>query len=383
MKHRAALFVIPALVVVFAAATRPVSPFGPARTLDLGSGHSPSCLAVGDFDRDGHVDLAVGSEGANDVTIFRGDGRGGLRRSGAFPAGPSPTEIAAADFNRDGALDLAIPNHGVSKVTVLLGDGRGGFRPAPGSPLSVRSTPHPHTVGACDSDGDGALDLVIDSFAENRLTLLRGDGRGGFAAPGIPIEAGRKPYSNLRFADLNGDGRCDLAISNMAERGVTVLFGDGRGRFPGAQAPPISAGPSPFSIALGDVNRDGKPDVVIANYSGQLSDPTDDGLTFLLNDGHGRFRLGARIPTGRASVDAATGDVNGDGYADAVTGNLGSGDITVAFGGPDGLSASRTASVPCGGRVQRVLLADFDGDGKADAVTANTESHTLSILLTR
>ena len=76
----------------------------------------------------------------------------------------------------------------------------------------------------CDANSDGILDLVIDSFGENRLTLLLGDGKGGFAAPGTPIEAGRKPYRNLKFRDLDGDGRCDLVMPNMVERGVTVLF---------------------------------------------------------------------------------------------------------------------------------------------------------------
>ena len=233
-------------------------------------------------------------------------------------------------------------------------------------------------------DGDGFLDLVIDSWGENRFTLLRGDGKGGFATPGTPIEAGRKPYRNLRLADLDGDGRCDIVAPNMVERGVTVLFGDGRGGFRGAANPPAPAGPSPFAVAVADVNRDGKPDLVVANYSGHISDSSGDGLTFLLNEGRGHFRLGPKIPTGGGSGDVAAGDVDGDGYTDAVTVNAATNDLTIAFGGSDGLSPSRTATVPYGGRgAWRVLLADFDGDGRADAVTANAESHSVSVLLTR
>jgi hypothetical protein len=360
------------------------SPFRPASIVSLGENRQPAALAVGDFDGDGNLDLIVGSGGADDVIVFLGDGKGGFRRGGTFPAGPSPTEIAVADFNRDGHLDLAIANHGTPLVTILLGDGKGGFRPGPGSPLAVHSKPHPHTIAACDVDGDGFLDLVIDSWGENRFTLLKGDGKGGFAVPGVTIEAGRKPYRNLRLADLDGDGRCDLVAPNMAEGAVTILFGDGHGHFQGAENPPTPAGPSPFAVAVADVNRDGKPDLVVANYSGQSTDPSGDGLTFLLNDGHGHFRLGPKIQTGRSSGDVAVGDVDGDGYPDAVTVNAGSNDLTIAFGGPDGLSPRRTATVPFGGRgAFRVLLADFDGDGRADAVTANADSHSISILLTR
>ena len=352
--------------------------------MPLGENHEPEALAAADFNGDGKLDLAVGSGKADDLIVFFGDGRGGFRRGGTFPAGPSPTEIAVPDLDHDGHPDLAIANHGTPLVTILLSDARGGFRQGPGSPLSVHSRPHPHTIASCDADGDGLLDLVIDSWGENRFTFLKGDGKGGFAAPGVTFEAGRKPYRNLRLADLDGDGRCDLVAPNMVEKGVTILFGDGHGNFSGAGNPPTPAGPSPFAVAVADVNRDGKPDLVVANYSGQGTDPSGDGLTFLLNDGNGHFRLGPKISTGRSSGHVEAGDVDGDGYPDAVVVNGGSDDLTIAFGGPDGLSASRVATVSYGGKgAWRVLLADFDGDGKADAVTANAESHSVSILLTR
>ena len=359
------------------------SPFREPHAIFLGANRNPNVLAAGDFNRDGKLDLAVGSSGTDDVTIFLGDGRGGLRQAGSYPAGPSPTDIAVADFNSDGNLDLAIANHGVQRVTVLLGDGHGGFRSAPGSPLAVHSVPHPHTVGACDVNGDGHLDLVIDSWGENRLTLLTGDGKGGFATPGAPIEVGRKPYRNLKLADLDGDGKCDIVTPNMVEKGVTILFGDGHGHFRGSDRNPIPAGPSPFAVAVGDINGDGKPDLVVANYSGHIEDPSGDALTFLLGDGRGDFRLGPRIAAGRAPGDVAVGDVDGDGIADAATADAGSGSVTVAFGGPGGLSPSRTVTVPVGAKFWRILLADFDGNGRADLVTANGDAHTVTLLLAR
>jgi hypothetical protein len=370
-----------ALAAAAASATvsAPSTPLTAARLFPLGAGRQPSALAAADFNRDGLLDVAVGADRSGDVTVLLGDGRGGLRAGARVAAGPHPAELVAADFDRDGAPDLAVANHESPDLVVLLGDGRGGLRPAPGSPVRVHSVPHPHTLDACDADGDGDLDLILDSWGENRLTLVRGDGKGGFAGPGEPIEVGRKPYRNLKARDLDGDGRCDLVAPSYGDGVLTVLRGDGRGGF--HAGPPIHAGPAPFTVGVGDLDGDGRLDLAVQNYSGQITDPSDDALTFLLGDGRGGFRLGPRIATGRGPFVVAVGDVNGDRFADAVTADYGASGLTVSLGGPGGLDGSRTAhvAVPC--RPQRIVLADLNGDGRADAIVACTESEELAVLL--
>jgi hypothetical protein len=247
--------------------------------------------------------------------------------------------------------------------------------------VRVHSVPHAHTIDACDADGDGDLDLVLDDWGENRLTLVRGDGRGGFAGPGEPIEVGRKPYRNLKARDLDGDGRCDLVAPSYELGVVTVLRGDGRGGFRGGA--PVHAGPAPFTVDAGDLDGDGRVDLAVQNYSGQLTDPSDDALTFLLNDGRGGYRFGPRIATGRAPFVVVTGDVDGDRVADAVTADYGSSALTLARGGAGGLADSRTMHVPVPCRPQRLVLADLNADGRADAVVACTEDEKLAVLLAR
>jgi FG-GAP-like repeat len=377
--------VIAAAVVLalpsFAPPEQPRQSFRAPVHVAMGSTRQPQALAAADFDGDGKKDVAIASDGSNDLTILRSDGAGGLQVAGRFPSGQQPAEVLVVDLDKDGKIDLAIPNHETSGVTLLKGDGRGGFRPFAKSPLTVHSKPHLHTIDACDANGDGWGDLIVDDWGENRLTLVLSDGKGGFGGPGTPIEVGRKPYRNLRARDLDGDGRCDLVAPSYELGVVTVLMGDGRGNF--QAKPPIPAGPAPFVVAIADLNRDDKLDVAMNNYSGQITDSSDDALTFLLGDGRGGFRLGPRIATGRGPVDVAAGDIDGDGYADAAVANHASRDLTVSFGGPDGLSPSRTVQVPVGSKPDRVILADLTGDSKADAVVVSAEDHDVTVLIAR
>ena len=105
------------------------------------------------------------------------------------------------------------------------------------------SRPHTHGVAAGDFNQDGKLDLVTESWAENKVTVVFGNGRGGFAGPGSQFDVGKRPYQRLRVADLNLDGNPDVVTTNLEGDNVTVLFGDGQGmltkrpvrRFPAAR----------------------------------------------------------------------------------------------------------------------------------------------------
>src|SRR5258708_2768510 len=96
--------------------------------------------------------------------------------------GKGPTTMVIADFNRDGKPDIAVANGADKTVTILLGDGKGGFTPAPGSPVAVLSYPHTHGVAAGDFNGDGKLDLVTESWGDDKVTVIFGDGHGRFAS---------------------------------------------------------------------------------------------------------------------------------------------------------------------------------------------------------
>jgi hypothetical protein len=201
-----------------------------------------------------------------------------------FMAGASPQSVAVGDFNGDGIPDLVTANSSDNTVTVLLGDGTGGFTAANGSPYAVGS--EPLSVAAGDFDGDGNQDLVIANYGDRNLTVLLGDGAGGFTpAAHSPVAVGSNPRS-VAVADFNGDGNPDLVTATAANAAV-VLLGNGWGEFAVAGVAPV--GFFPQSVAVADVNGDGKPDIVTAN-SGSNS------VSVLLGNGSGGFSAASGSP---------------------------------------------------------------------------------------
>jgi hypothetical protein len=361
------------------------SPLDDASAMDrrITVGKAPSSVEMADFNGDGNLDLAVANSGSNNVTILLGDGKGGfVEATGSpFPAGQAPNDICIGDFNNDGKLDLAFANHEAKYLTVLLGDGRGGFRPAPGSPVQVRSRPHTHGVAAGDFNKDGNLDLVTESWGENKITVVFGDGRGGFGSPGVQFDVGKMPYQRVRVADVNLDGNADILTTNLEGDSVTVLLGDGRGGFRQAPGSPFPCGKTPFALAIGDLNGDGKPDLAIGNWAGQSEKRKGEGVTVLLGDGKGGFVLmpGSPFPTGAGPSRLAIGDIDGDGRPDIVVANYLSGSVTVLRGHKGTFLPS--ATIPVGGHPSGIALGDINGDGKADIVVANSDDNTISIVL--
>jgi hypothetical protein len=139
-----------------------------------------------------------------------------------FAVGTEPERVASDDFNGDRNPDLAVTNTASNNVTVLLGDGRGGFAPAPGSPFAVGTLPLEITIA--DFNADRNPDLAVTNLSSNNVTVLLGDGRGGFApASGSPFAVGAFPLG-ITSDDFNRDEKPDLATANIASSNVTVLL---------------------------------------------------------------------------------------------------------------------------------------------------------------
>ena len=198
--------------------------FSPAPTGPEAAGDFPTSVAVGDFNGDSRPDLAVANLFSGDVTILLGDGTGNFSPAPTGPeaAGFSPSSVALGDFNRDSHLDLAVANRDSNDITILLGNSTGDFAPAPTGPESAGDRPRSVAVG--EFNGDSRPDLAIANQSSNDVTILLGDGTGNFTpAPTSPEGVGTSPFS-IGVGDFNGDSRSDLAVANASAGNVTILL---------------------------------------------------------------------------------------------------------------------------------------------------------------
>ncbi|HEY9504090.1 MAG TPA: VCBS repeat-containing protein, partial [Pyrinomonadaceae bacterium] len=217
--------------------------FTPAPGSPISIPDGPGNVVIGDMNNDKKLDLVVAS-GNKLITVLSGKGDGQFAPASTTTVTDPPGEIALGDVNLDGKLDLAVTTHDSYGVMLLLGDGKGAFAIAPGSPIVMKVGQHPHTHGLAmaDMNRDNKLDLVTVNNEDNDVSIAFGDGRGGFTvAPGSPYAVGPSPYP-LAVGDVNGDGWLDVVATASAtgpsraqqlplSRALTLLLADGRGGF--------------------------------------------------------------------------------------------------------------------------------------------------------
>ena len=289
--------------------------------------------------------------------------------SGPIPVGHLPFSVVAPDLNGDGKVDLAVANRDSNDVTVLLGNGAGGFSAAPGSPIKLGPR-DPVSLVTADLNGDGRPDLAVANYTSKDVSVLLGDGAGGFsAAPGSPVRVAGHPLS-VTAADLNGDGKVDLVIPAY-KNVISILLGDGLGRFAAASGSPIAVGSDPSS-AIADFNRDGKPDLAVTRVA---SDDVGIQVRVLLGNGTGGFRrAGSPIAVVYNEAAGAVADLNGDHKSDLAVSSFG---VTVLLGNGAGRFRPAVDS-PFPAPGVAIAAADLNGDGKPDlAVTGPNDAVTI------
>ncbi len=340
--------------------------FGPAAAYPVGP--DPQAIASADFNGDGRLDLAVANYSGDSVSVLRGNADGTFQPAVDFGTGFGPHALAVADFNGDGRLDLASAGSG-SGVSVLLGNGDGTFGTA--SHTYIGSLPF--AVAAGDLNGDNQVDLVVTSYymvnvedSAGYTNVLLGNGDGTFA-PALTTDAGAWPDS-VAVADVNADGRQDvITVENNYGSFALVLLGNGDGTLQPAVSFPTGAAFSGHdSIAVADFNGDGKPDLASGNDGGSVS--------ILAGNGNGTFGAAQSFfAGGGAGRSLAVADFNGDGKPDLATRYsflLGNGDGTLRPP-PQYRTGSGVA----------VAAADFNGDGRPDLAVVNDTANNVSVFI--
>jgi len=289
----------------------------------------------------------------------------------SYDAGNNPQSVAIGDLNADGRPDLAVANYdfGASTVSVLLGNGDGTF----GSKTDFATGDNPVSVAIGDLNGDGRPDLAVANSgfpATNTVSVLLGNGDGTFGS-NTDFGTGSEP-SSVAIGDLNGDGRPDLAVANeQPPSTVSVLLGNGDGSF--GTKTDFGTGASPHSVAIGDLNADGRPDLAVANYG-------TGTVSVLLGNGAGAFGAKTDFGTDSFPLSVAIGDLNGDGRPDLAVANSSAGTVSVLLGNGDGTFGSKT-DFGAGGGSSSVTIGDLNGDRRPDLAVANSVVSTVSVLL--
>ncbi len=351
-------------------------------------GEAPGSVEIADINNDRHLDLIVGNENDSSVTVLLGeiDTRFQIAKGSPFFAGHGVNDIAIGDFNNDGNLDLALANTDRKYLTVLSGTGQGKFSPFPKSPFPVDVKPHVHGIAIGDFNRDGKLDLATDSWGNDQIEILFGDKSNEFRTPGTFFKVGRMPYQRLRTADVNLDGNDDIVTTNLEGGNVTILLGDGKGNFHEAKESPFPCGDAPFGLAIGDLNDDGMPDLAVINSPSSTGGLVAgvNGLTVLFGKGDGSFSVmkGSPFKSGKIPNRIAIGDVNGDGINDVVTSDNDSNKIYLFLMSKNDLILAQS-TITVGNHPKGIAIADLNGDGKGDIVVCNQLDNEISVIIGR
>jgi hypothetical protein len=348
-------------------------------------------IATGDFDGDGHLDLAVsifGGSVAADVLLGRGDGS--FQTAKGFGSGIYSILLRAADLNGDGKLDLALAN-GVDTtrtLQVFLNTSSPGALSFAAPASYALGSGSRFSLGIGDLDEDGSADLVTGDRSTTNVDVLFNDGSGGFGGTPLSFAVGTGPQGVV-VADLDGDTHLDIASSNNDDKSVGVVLGNGKARsFQPVIAYPVGAA-APQSIAAVDMNGDTKLDLVVN------IDAAVGAVAVLLNDGHGSFVTrahGSPFSAGGKFEDSiALGDLDLDGHLDVATTNFGeccapvtgsAGGLSLLRGEGDGaLATPLVLPLPSDDNVHGVAIGDLDADGRPDVVITTKATHQVFVYM--
>jgi hypothetical protein len=353
-------------------------------------GASVQNILAEDFNGDGKLDLAyvigcsptMGCNGPGTISILLGNGDGTFTAPMTFASGlvtsdyPAGNDIIVGDFNRDGKLDLAVAgfcaNMGGPCVSILLGNGDGTLQTAVNYPaVGNEGSYEAFSVAAGDFNRDGTLDLAVEDIG-GHVSILLGNGDGTFQAPfSYPTSVFMNPYPvSVTIGDFNGDGKLDLAIANFNSSTVAILLGNGDGTF---QFPlDYATGKQPSNVLAEDLNGDGTLDLVAANQN-------DSTVSILLGNGDGTFRPRVDYSMPISPILMIAGDFDGDGKLDLAVAAAVGNTVALLLGNGDGTFQTKTYGT--GAWPRSVAAGDFTGSGRLDLATANWQDQSVSVLL--
>jgi len=330
-------------------------------------------IATGDFNGDGFTDVVVGNccDTSVGITVFLSRGDGSLQPGVNYGSGGGLAFVAVADFDGDGKLDIAASDFYNGVVQIFSGDGQGNFTVGATYATDATNT-NPEAIVVADFNGDGKPDVAVANFNGSNIGVLLNDGEGGFGPPANYAIC--SSTWEVTAADINGDGYPDLLAPLPSCTGMAVILNaaDGTGTF--NPSTDFGVGNSPWQVAVGDLNGDGKADLAIT-----MDDPVNGhGVAIALGNGDGTFQA-VNIPAYPTTLEPnyyspypsyiRLVDLDGDGKLDLVYSNSNFGTVGVMYGVGDGTFYD-PVEYASASDIFGLALGDLNGDGALDVVTA-------------
>ncbi len=331
--------------------------------IELAAGDMPISVCVADLNGNGIADIATANYLANSISILYGIGDCAFLAQKSFAVGNGPIAVEAADINNDGTLDLVTANAAADSITILLGLGNGDF----GSRIDISAGDYARSLAIADMDGNGFVDIAVANAYSGTLSVFLNFN--GIIGNRVDYPAGSLPISALA-ADMNEDGIIELVSIDGADNVALVWPNDGTGKL----GTPLSygVGVSPHGIAIGDIDGDGKKDIVVSNAD-------EDSVSVLIASENG-FLPKEDFPVGDMPLSVDCGDLDGNGYGDICTANYNADSVVVLLNGVEfskkyeppvvGAEVSFTLRVAgkAGGSVSMSVLVDGQSVGSASVV---------------
>jgi hypothetical protein len=358
-------------------------------------GNLPNSVIAADVNGDGRMDLITTNLESDTVSVLLnaivpGATAASFEVQQTFAVGAKPEPAAIADIDGDGRPDVIVPCYGSNSVSVLLNATTVGATQAAFTQQTFATGAGPRHATVADINGDGRKDMIVTNYEANTVSVLLNVTTPGAAVPRFAAQetfaVGAAPRG-VAAADLNGDGRTDLVVADYGQNTISVLLNTTSA---GATIPSFAAqqtfaaGQAPASAAAIDLNGDGKLDILITNYASQttsvLLNVTKPGATSVA------FAPTTPLAGVGASLDATAADLNGDGQNDLVVTNSNSGTVSVLLNAAAAMPSPtvdypQSATFAAGATPINLTVADVNGDGRKDLIDVNFQSNTLSVLL--
>jgi len=350
-----------------------------ADKVDFATNSIPYSVALGDIDGDGKPDLVFVNSGSNNVSVLLNTGNSGsisFATKVDFATGDRPWGVAIGDIDGDGKPDLVIANYDANTMSVLRNTSSSGSISF-AAKIDFTTGIMPYGVAIGDIDGDGKPDIALAMLGG--VSVLRNTSSSGSItfATHSDIATGTGSCS-VAIGDLDGDSKPDLVIANYNEYTVSVLRNTGSsGSISFADQVDFATGIHPHVVRIGDIDGDGKLDLAVANESSN----TVSVLRNMSTIGSISFDTKSDFTTGYLPYSVTIGDIDGDGKPDLVSTNSGAGTMSILRNTSSSGSISFTGKVDLTANAgpRSVAIGDLDGDGKPDLAVINEASNNVSV----